>query len=55
MEICGAKYTIAKVNYLDDALALCTVFNTKKIRDAKVNLHPKSSKNWRAEEVMMQM
>jgi len=48
IEISGAKYTVAKVSYLEDALALCSVFNAKKIRDAKVNLHPKSSKNWKA-------
>lgn len=49
MEIAGAKYTIGKVSYLDEALQLCSVFNAKKLRDAKVNLHPKSSKNWKAE------
>lgn len=37
---------------MDDALALCSVFNAKKIRDAKVNLHPKNSKNWKAQEIM---
>jgi hypothetical protein len=29
-------------------LALCSVFNAKKIKDSKVNIHPKSSKNWKA-------
>lgn len=54
MEIGGAKYTICKVRYLDDALHVCSVFNSKKIKDAKVNIHPKSSKNWKAEELMQQ-
>ncbi len=28
------------------------MFNSKRLRDAKVNVHPKSSKNWKAEEAM---
>lgn len=53
VEICGAKYTVCKVSYLDEALSLCSIFNAKRIKDAKVNIHPKSSKNWKAEEVML--
>ena len=49
VEIAGAKYTICKVAYLDDALRVCELFNAKKIRDAKINIHPKSSKNWKAQ------
>jgi hypothetical protein len=26
----------------------------KKIKDAKVNIHPKNSKNWKSEELMQQ-
>jgi len=33
---------------LDEALHVCEVFNSKKIKDAKVNIHPKNSKNWKA-------
>lgn len=54
VEIAGAKYTFCKVSYLDDALHVCEIFNSKKIKDAKVNIHPKSSKNWKAEEAMQQ-
>ncbi len=49
IEIEGAKYTFCKVCYLDDALHVCEVFNSKKIKDAKVNIHPRSSKNWKSE------
>lgn len=50
MEIVGSKYTLCKVNFLDEALYLCSVFQSKKIRDAKVNLHPKSTRRWSTDE-----
>lgn len=41
------------MSYLDEALHVCEVFNQRKIKDAKVNIHPKSSKNWKAEEMVV--
>lgn len=32
IEIAGYKYGICRVNYLDEALALCSIFNGKKIK-----------------------
>ena len=32
---------------------MCEVFNQRKIKEAKVNIHPKSSKNWKAEEMVV--
>jgi hypothetical protein len=55
IEIEGAKYTCCKVGYLDEALHVCELFNSRKIKDAKVNIHPKSSKNWKSEEVQEQI
>ncbi len=40
---------------MDEALHVCELFNARKIKDAKVNIHPKSSKNWKAEEVQEQI
>jgi hypothetical protein len=54
IEIEGAKYTCCRVSYLDEVLHVCEVFNQRKIKEAKVNIHPKSSKNWRAEEIISQ-
>ena len=48
IEICGFKYTICKVSYLDDAFNLVTDFNAKNIKEAKINYHPKSAKTWKA-------
>ncbi len=47
IEIGGLKYTICKVNYLEEAFALCAAFQSKNIKQARVNYHPKSSKLWR--------
>ena len=48
VEIEGAKYTFCRVSYLDEALHVCELFNARKIKDAKVNIHPKSTKNWKS-------
>ena len=50
IEICGFKYTICKVNYLDDAFNLVTNFTAKNIKEAKINYHPKSAKTWKVSE-----
>jgi hypothetical protein len=49
IEIGNYKYALGKVQYLDEALQVCGVFNSRKIKDARVNIHPKSSKNWKAQ------
>lgn len=51
IEIGNFKYTICKVNYLEDAFNIVTSFNFKNIKEAKVNYHPKSAKKWKASEV----
>ena len=50
VEIGGFKYTICKVNYLEDAFHIITTFRAKGIKETKVNCHPKSAKKWRAPE-----
>jgi hypothetical protein len=50
IEIGGFKYTICKVPYLEDAFQIITVFQSKAIKEAKVNYHPKSAKKWKLSE-----
>lgn len=50
IEICGFKYTMCKVSYLDDAFSIVTTFNARNIKEAKVNYHPKSAKIWKTTE-----
>jgi hypothetical protein len=50
IEIEGFKYTICKVTYLEDAFHMITCFQSKKIKEAKVNYHPKSAKKWKLNE-----
>lgn len=50
IEICGFKYTICKVAYLDDAFNITSAFNAKGIKEAKVNYHPRSAKLWKVSE-----
>lgn len=51
IEIGNFKYTICKVNYLEQAFDIVAAFNLKSIKEAKVNYHPKSAKKWKASEV----
>lgn len=50
IQIDNFKYTLCKVNYVNDVFELCTNFQINPpIKDVKVNLHPKSSKTWKPE------
>ena len=50
IEIAGYKYGICQVSYLDEALTLCSLFTSKKIKESKINIHPKSSKHWKSQD-----
>ena len=50
IEICGFKYTICKVPFLDDAFSMVANFNAKGVKEAKVNYHPRSAKKWKSSE-----
>lgn len=47
IEICGFKYTMCKVSFLDEAFNIVTAFNSRNIKEAKINYHPKSAKTWK--------
>lgn len=50
IEIGGFKYTICKVAYLEEAFQMITTFQSKGIKEAKINYHPKSAKKWKLSE-----
>jgi hypothetical protein len=48
IQIDNFKYTLCKVNYLNDVFDLCAKFQINSpLKDVKVNLHPKSCKVWK--------
>lgn len=48
IQIDNFKYTLCKVDFLDDAFELCSRFQINSpLKEVKVNLHPKSSKTWK--------